>query len=70
MSYNREIMSRYKQQKQLRDKLYKAGKDAAKEGKGIQMYKNIKKGKALDKSMGKLAQDFVLPKRKTKKGYN
>ena len=41
MSYNREIMSRYQQQKRLRDKLYKAGQAAAKEGKGILMYKDI-----------------------------
>ena len=68
MSYNKEIEKRYKQQLRLQKKFDAAAKKNVKKGEPLKLAANIIKRNKLNKSMSKLAEDYVLPKKK--KGYN
>ena len=46
-TYNKEILSRYAQQKRLRDRQKKAGMDAAKRGDIVGVVKSARKTKKL-----------------------
>ena len=68
MSYNKEIEQRYKQQRRLEKKFDAAAKKNVEKGEPLKLAANIMKRNKLNKSMSKLAQDYILPKKK--KGYN
>ena len=68
MSYNKEIEKRYKQQLRLQKKFDAAAKKNVEKGEPLKLAANIIKRNKLNKSMSKLAEGYVLPKKK--KGYN
>lgn len=70
MTYNKEILSRYAQQKRIRDRIDKSGRAAAKKGNVFGAFGAARKVVNLNKSMNKLGQDYVSPKPKSKKDYN
>ena len=70
-TYNKEILSRYAQQKRLRDRQKKAGMDAAKNREIlVGVVKSARKTKKLQSSMNKLGSAYVSPKPYKKKNYN
>ena len=69
-TYNKEILSRYAQQKRLRDIQRKAGMDAAERGDIVGVIKSARKTKKLQSSMNKLGSAYVSPKPYKKKNYN
>ena len=69
-TYNREILSRHKQQKLLKEKQLKAGRSAAKKGNIIGVIKSARKAKNLNDSLIKLGSAYVSPKPYKKKNYN
>jgi hypothetical protein len=68
MSYNKEIEKRYKQQQRLKNKFDAAAKKNVQKGEPLKLAANIMKRNKLNKSMSKLAQGYISPKKK--KGYN
>ena len=70
MTYNKEILNRYVQQKRLRDRQNKAGMDAAKSKNIIGVLKSARKAHKLQKSMDILGSAYVSPKSYKKKNYN
>ena len=69
-TYNKEIISRYKQHEKLLDKQKKAGRAAAKRGDILGTARSAIKASKLTKSMDKLGSAYVSPKPYTKKNYN
>ena len=69
-TYNKEILSRYAQQKRLRDRQNKAGMDAARNKSISGVIKSARKAHKLQKSMDILGSAYVSPKPYVKKNYN
>ena len=69
-TYNKEILSRYAQQKRLRDRQKKAGMDAVSRGDIFGVIKSARKAKKLQSSINKLGSAYVSPKPYKKKNYN
>ena len=69
-TYNKEIMSRIKQQKKLIDTQNKAGYAAGNRKDYIGVVKTVRKIKKLEKSIDKLGSAYVSPKPFVKKNYN